>query len=112
MTVLITGASRGIGRALYDAYGARGGEVLGTRRGPTEAPGWLSLDVRDPAQHNAMAAPLGDRPEGGTIVAIDFEARADPPNMVAQQSGMVAGFDILPDRVRVVSWFAALLERR
>ena len=62
MTVLITGASRGIGRALYDAYAARGIDVLGTRRGSTEAPGWLSLDVRDPAQHKAMAATLGDRP--------------------------------------------------
>lgn len=60
MTIVITGASRGIGRALYDAYAADGATVLGTRRDAADAPGWLSLDVRDPVQHTAMAATLGD----------------------------------------------------
>lgn len=62
MTVVITGANRGIGRALYDAYAADGTPVMGTRREAGDATGWLSLDVRDPAQHRAMADKLGDRP--------------------------------------------------
>lgn len=62
MTVVITGASRGIGRALYDSFAADGVLVLGTRRDGAEVSGWLSLDVRDPAQHKAMAATLCDRP--------------------------------------------------
>ena len=62
MTVVITGANRGIGRALHELYTAEGIEVIGTRRDNAVAPGWVTLDVRDPAQHVAMAAKLHDRP--------------------------------------------------
>ena len=57
MRVLITGANRGIGRALYDVYVARGDDVIGTTR--NQAPdGWLQLDVTDPASVSAMANQL------------------------------------------------------
>ena len=61
MRVLITGANRGIGRALYDGYAARGDEVTGTTRG--DAPeGWLQLDVSDPTSVAAMADALDGQP--------------------------------------------------
>ena len=61
MKVLITGANRGIGRALYDDYAARGDDVTGTTRSDP-ADGWLALDVTDPASITAMADQLGDAP--------------------------------------------------
>lgn len=59
MTVLITGASRGIGRALHDLYAERGVPVIGTARAPEG--GMMRLDVADPASHAALAEALGDR---------------------------------------------------
>jgi len=46
---MITGANRGIGRALFDHYDAAGTDVIGTTRGTVPEGGrWLSLDVTDP----------------------------------------------------------------
>lgn len=59
MTVLVTGASRGIGRALHDLYVERGVPVVGTARAPEG--GMARLDVADPASHAALADALGDR---------------------------------------------------
>ena len=61
MKVLITGANRGIGRALLDGYAARGDDVTGTTRGNT-SDGWLQLDVTDPASVSAMANQLKGQP--------------------------------------------------
>jgi len=59
MTIVITGASRGIGAALAAQYKAAGEEVIGTARGAgVEA----VLDVIDPASHAAFATTLKDRP--------------------------------------------------
>ena len=53
MHVLITGANRGIGKALADRYASAGAKVTGTQRA---AGGALhSLDVTDPA---AIMAPI------------------------------------------------------
>ena len=61
MKVLITGANRGIGLALYDRYTAIGDDVIGTTRG--QAPkNWLQLDVTDPASVSAMAVRLKNQP--------------------------------------------------
>ena len=57
MRVLITGANRGIGRALYDGYVARGDDVIATTRNQA-SDGWLQLDVTDPASVSAMANQL------------------------------------------------------
>ena len=44
--ILITGANRGIGRALLDGYAGRGDTVTGTYRGSHPGEGsWLQLDV-------------------------------------------------------------------
>ncbi len=53
MTVLITGANRGIGRALFDLYSAKGDAVLGTARDGTA--GMLALDVTDPQSVAGLA---------------------------------------------------------
>ena len=66
--VLITGASRGIGRALADELNGRGHAVIATSRRPTdaaaEAPGirHLTLDVTDKRSIAAAAAALRDEP--------------------------------------------------
>ncbi|KIN73356.1 SDR family NAD(P)-dependent oxidoreductase [Sulfitobacter guttiformis] len=57
MTVVITGASRGIGAGLAAHYRAAGFDVTGTSRSPM---GDISLDVTHPSSHKDMAAALGD----------------------------------------------------
>lgn len=59
MTIVITGASRGIGATLAAQYKGAGEEVIGTARG---AGAGAVLDVTDPASHAAFAASLADRP--------------------------------------------------
>lgn len=58
MTIVITGASRGIGAGLAEHYSDAGREVVGTGRSVT-AP--LQLDVTRPVSHAEMAQTLGDR---------------------------------------------------
>ena len=58
MTIVITGASRGIGAGLAARYREMGQEVLGTGRSVTAD---LQLDVTQPASHSDMARALGDR---------------------------------------------------
>lgn len=52
MTTLITGANRGIGRALFDHYRTAGETVIGTSR--TAAPEFATLDVTDAAAQKAL----------------------------------------------------------
>ena len=59
MTILITGASRGIGAGLAAAYAARGDDVIGTGRS-VAAP--VQLDVARPDSHAKMAEDLAGRP--------------------------------------------------
>lgn len=58
MTIVITGATRGIGAGLAEAYSARGEDVIGTGRSVASD---LQLDVTQPANHTAMAETLGDK---------------------------------------------------
>ncbi|MFY0690609.1 MAG: SDR family oxidoreductase [Paracoccaceae bacterium] len=63
MKALITGANRGIGRAMFDHMQARGDDVIGTARKPGNGEaGFASLDVTDPASIAALKASLGDQP--------------------------------------------------
>ena len=58
MTILITGASRGIGAGLAAYYAAAGEDVLGTARdGSAE----ITLEVAQPQSHLDMAETLGER---------------------------------------------------
>ena len=66
MTILITGANRGIGLALAEYEAKRGFNVVGTARGtlPTSKPGltWETLEVSDHASHLALASRLSEMP--------------------------------------------------
>lgn len=59
MTILITGANRGVGAALLTKYRAEGVDVLGTSRGSDDL---LDLDVTDPASVQSLIAQLNGRP--------------------------------------------------
>ncbi len=70
MTVLITGANRGIGLALAQHYAKAGQSVIGTHRGEVapkvEGPNvegiqWQRLDVADPNSHLSLAKRLNAR---------------------------------------------------
>ncbi|MEL6169946.1 MAG: SDR family NAD(P)-dependent oxidoreductase [Pseudomonadota bacterium] len=62
MTVLITGASRGIGAALAEAATRAGHDVIGTARDPKSGSGLLPLEVTDQASHARLAETVGHRP--------------------------------------------------
>jgi NAD(P)-dependent dehydrogenase (short-subunit alcohol dehydrogenase family) len=65
MTVLITGANRGIGRALFEDYRKEGHDVIGTARRIPASPGqWEPLDVTSPDAFRALSDRLGARPVG------------------------------------------------
>ena len=59
MTIVITGASRGIGAGLAAHYKDLGEDVIGTGRSVAAQ---IQLDVTQPASHHAMAQALEDRP--------------------------------------------------
>ncbi|MEY8881984.1 SDR family NAD(P)-dependent oxidoreductase [Donghicola sp. XS_ASV15] len=59
MTVLITGANRGIGHELYTLYQSQGASVIGTARSGSDH---LPLEVTDPTSHAALAAHLDGKP--------------------------------------------------
>jgi NAD(P)-dependent dehydrogenase (short-subunit alcohol dehydrogenase family) len=59
MTILITGATRGIGAALAAHYADAGEEVIGTGR---SANAQMPLDVTRPASHAEMAKALAGKP--------------------------------------------------
>ena len=59
MTIVITGASRGIGAGLAAHYKDLGEDVIGTGRSVAAQ---IQLDVTQPASHHAMAQAIEDRP--------------------------------------------------
>ena len=66
MTILITGANRGIGLALAEYEAARGSNVIGTARGALPASKdrltWEHLEVTNHASHIALASRLAGKP--------------------------------------------------
>ena len=60
MHVVITGANRGIGKDLARLYEEQGHEVTKTSRKPLD--GYATLDVDDPASHEAFAQSLNGKP--------------------------------------------------
>jgi NAD(P)-dependent dehydrogenase (short-subunit alcohol dehydrogenase family) len=66
MRLLITGANRGIGRALWDELQGRGHDVTGTHRGAATG-ATLSLDVTNPASVAAFAETMRSATLDGLI---------------------------------------------
>ena len=66
MTILITGANRGVGLALAILAASKGETVIGTYRGSARPTvpnvDWQSLEVTQPDAHHALAKRLADRP--------------------------------------------------
>lgn len=62
MSILITGANRGIGRKLFDLYAGAGLPVCGTTRGESNDTDFISLDVANPASVASLPERLRDRP--------------------------------------------------
>jgi NAD(P)-dependent dehydrogenase (short-subunit alcohol dehydrogenase family) len=66
MSILITGANRGVGLALAELAASQGQAVIGTYRGKTSPSmtgiDWQSLDVTEPTSHQALAARLVGKP--------------------------------------------------
>lgn len=58
MSIVITGASRGIGAGLADAYRGQGKHVIGTARSGAD----VALDVSDPAQFGRLSDVLEGAP--------------------------------------------------
>jgi NAD(P)-dependent dehydrogenase (short-subunit alcohol dehydrogenase family) len=65
-TILITGANRGVGRALAKAYSADGWTVWAACRDPAAAPveaaRSFALDIADEDSFSALSAAIGDSP--------------------------------------------------
>jgi len=59
MSVLITGANRGIGHAMKLAYEAAGHDVIGTAR---SGDGYTTLEATDPTSFQRLKQELGDTP--------------------------------------------------
>ncbi|MGB3148682.1 MAG: SDR family NAD(P)-dependent oxidoreductase [Paracoccaceae bacterium] len=62
MNILISGANRGIGLALLEAYQVAGHSVTGTRRDTNEAAGWLTMDLMAPDAARRAAKAYGAKP--------------------------------------------------
>ena len=101
VTVVITGAGRGIGLELARVYADRGDTVIGTVRAPDKAGELrklgasvtvLPLDVTDEASHAALARALAGRPIDILIAnAGVLDARGgldDPANSTAMWTAM------------------------
>lgn len=111
MTVLITGANRGIGRAMRDAYAARGAQVIGTHRGvPSEE--WMQLDVTNPASHRELAQSLRGQPidllicnagvylDKGDIIGGGYEAEKWAQTFAANVTGVFLTIEALLPNLR------------
>jgi 3-oxoacyl-[acyl-carrier protein] reductase len=64
MNILITGASRGLGRALSERYRARGDAVIGLSRSPSDLSPHVRCDVGDPAAVKQTFEALRTETEG------------------------------------------------
>jgi NAD(P)-dependent dehydrogenase (short-subunit alcohol dehydrogenase family) len=90
-SVLITGASKGIGRAAVAEFARRGHRVIGTARDPRTLVGmpadqWLALDVTDPV---SIASAVGEAGEIDVLVSNAGEifyaaVEATPPEALAR----------------------------
>ncbi|WP_397543357.1 SDR family NAD(P)-dependent oxidoreductase [Roseovarius salis] len=104
MHVVITGANRGIGRALHDRYTAQGHTVTGTARAGGE---FTELDVMRPEQHRTLARSLdgqavdllicnaGIYPDKGQSLADGFSPETWAQTMATNVTGVFLSIQAL-----------------
>jgi uncharacterized protein len=95
MTLVILGATGGIGRHLVGQAGARGLDVLAVAR--RTAPGVVRADVHDPA---SIAAVVG--PDDVVVSALGVTARTEVGTLTAGAEAVVAA------RPRHIIWLGAM----
>lgn len=77
---LVTGASRGIGRAIATALANEGVRVMGAHRRPSESAGEVARDLRAC---------------GGQLVEADLSSATDVENLLARCAELLGGLDIV-----------------
>lgn len=102
---LVTGASRGIGRAIALAFGARGATVIGTATGPA---GVAAIDAALAAAGNAGRGLVLDVADGGAIDAAvaEIEGREGPVTILVNNAGVTR--DALLLRMKPEDWDAVI----
>jgi len=119
MRILITGANRGIGRAMRDAYAKAGHDVIGSHRAGA-APGWLTLDVTDPGALRDMARAMGEAPldllvcNAGVYLEkgrapMDYDADLWARSMAANVTGVYLTIQALMPQLRAAKGKIAII---
>lgn len=77
--IVVAGASRGLGAAVAQRYGAAGEEVISLSRSPSPHGAWHRCDLADPAQIAEVAAKVTGPIDALVVVAGIWEAQAFSP---------------------------------
>ncbi len=102
--VIVTGAARGIGRGIAEAYAQAGAKViaadLGSLASRLEADWHYSLAARDELERTASEI----RGRGGicTAIEVDVSERASCQNLVAKSVEAYGGLDILVNNAGII----------